>query len=104
MGKVRKLDPRWRILSIQAALHRRRIRYLSRDPRPIAFTARWGIAFIHRCLRFPGRWRCTWLDHDMQPTGHVDNGMSFPEALRRAHEEGAHLFNELPRTEKVAAQ
>lgn len=91
------------MLQLHAALVRKRIRVLSRDPRPIAFTASWGGTAVVHPDTYPGRagrWRATWLDREGEPAGHADC-QDFVSALTRAKEEGAHLFYEVPTSVKA---
>lgn len=91
-------DLRWRLLSLKAAFTRKRIRHLCKSPRPIAFTTAWGGTAVIHLDTYPtraGTWRATWLDSEGLPSGHADCS-DFTSALKRALEEGADLFNEVP--------
>lgn len=94
---MKALTP-FRRMQLQMALKRRDrnrvIRRLCAAPRPVAFRASWGFAVIHGDTRRPGCWRATWLDHEREPTGHVEPD-TYRRALEIAAQDGADLNAEV---------
>lgn len=64
-------------------------RLVAEGPRPVTFKRRrGGWAVVADDPSKPGRWRVTFLDEEVQPTGHIE-AATFEAAIKEAIREGA---------------